>query len=96
MARDPPRRNDMYLASEAIRFLDKTRTSGSKLKVVVLFEGRDAAGKSRVVKRITQRLLGQVPYGDVEHPPVSLPAQVHNPDYLRHPVPKEMFVPSVY
>ena len=27
-----------------------------KLKVVVLFEGRDAAGKGGVIKRITQRL----------------------------------------
>ncbi|MCW8995051.1 MAG: polyphosphate kinase 2, partial [Psychromonas sp.] len=27
-----------------------------KLKVVVIFEGRDAAGKGGVIKRITQRL----------------------------------------
>lgn len=30
--------------------------SNKKLKVVVLFEGRDAAGKGGVIKRITQRL----------------------------------------
>lgn len=30
--------------------------SNNKLKVVVLFEGRDAAGKGGVIKRITQRL----------------------------------------
>src|SRR6476659_9984761 len=31
-----------------------------KLKVVVLFEGRDAAGKGRVIKRFTQRLNPRV------------------------------------
>ena len=31
-----------------------------KLKVVVLFEGRDAAGKGGVIKRITQRLNPRV------------------------------------
>ena len=31
-----------------------------KQKVVILFEGRDAAGKGGVIKRITQRLLPQV------------------------------------
>jgi polyphosphate kinase 2 (PPK2 family) len=31
-----------------------------KLKVVVLFEGRDAAGKGSVIKRITQRLNPRV------------------------------------
>ena len=29
---------------------------GQNLRVVVLFEGRDAAGKGGVIKRITQRL----------------------------------------
>jgi polyphosphate kinase 2 len=33
---------------------------GHKLKVVVLFEGRDAAGKGGVIKRITQRLNPRV------------------------------------
>ena len=31
-----------------------------KLKVVVLFEGRDAAGKGGVIKRVTQRLNPRV------------------------------------
>jgi polyphosphate kinase len=31
-----------------------------KLKVVVIFEGRDAAGKGGVIKRITQRLNPRV------------------------------------
>lgn len=32
-------------------------------KVVILFEGRDAAGKGGVIKRITQRLNPRVPRG---------------------------------
>jgi polyphosphate kinase len=34
--------------------------TGKKLKVVVLFEGRDSAGKGGVIKRITQRLNPRV------------------------------------
>jgi polyphosphate kinase 2 (PPK2 family) len=117
----------------------------NKLKVVVIFEGRDAAGKGGVIKRITQRLnprvcrvaalptptakeamlerthvpgapwwiveaddkkkarlncihhlLGQFPYEEMPRQPVTLPERVHNPNYLRGPVPKNMYVPGVY
>jgi polyphosphate kinase 2 (PPK2 family) len=32
-----------------------------ELKVIVVFEGRDAAGKGGAIKRITQRLNPRVP-----------------------------------
>jgi polyphosphate kinase 2 len=41
-------------------------------------------------------LLQQVPYGDVPHEQIVLPAREHMPDYVRHPVPKELYVPAVY
>ncbi len=41
-------------------------------------------------------LLSQLPYEEVEHPPVVLPKRIHHPDYVRHPVPAEMIVPAVY
>jgi polyphosphate kinase 2 len=41
-------------------------------------------------------LLSQIPYQEIEHPEITLPERVHNPDYLRGPVPPEMYVPSVY
>jgi len=41
-------------------------------------------------------LLTQVPYGEIEHEPVALPARVHNPDYIRLPTPVEMLIPAVY
>jgi len=39
-------------------------------------------------------LLGEIPYAEVERPLVDLPARVRNPDYVRHEVPTEMFVPD--
>jgi polyphosphate kinase 2 len=41
-------------------------------------------------------LLNQIPYKEVDHPTITLPARVHNPDYLRGPVPQKMYVPEVY
>jgi hypothetical protein len=41
-------------------------------------------------------LLGQIPYTEIEHDPVLLPARVRNADYIRQPVPAEMYVPERY
>lgn len=41
-------------------------------------------------------LLKQIPYTQVESAPVALPERVYNPDYLRMPVPEEMFVPAEF
>ncbi|MEI9891810.1 MAG: hypothetical protein WDN45_16180 [Caulobacteraceae bacterium] len=40
--------------------------------------------------------MTQVPYQEVRHQPVTLPDRVRHEDYLRKPVPPEMFVPAVY
>jgi polyphosphate kinase 2 len=56
----------------------------------------EAVDKKKARLNCIHHLLAQVPYAEVEHAPVSLPARVHNPDYLRNPVPREMFVPAVY
>jgi polyphosphate kinase len=50
--------NLLRLQAELIRLQDWVQHSGSK--VVVLFEGRDSAGKGGVIKRITQRLNPRV------------------------------------
>src|SRR6476646_7103074 len=44
----------LRLQGELVKLQDWVQTQ--KLKVVVIFEGRDAAGKGGVIKRITQRL----------------------------------------
>ncbi len=47
-----------YLQFELIKLQEWVRLHG--LKVVVIFEGRDAAGKGGVIKRITQSLNPRV------------------------------------
>ena len=56
----------------------------------------EAVDKKKARLNCIHHLLAQIPYAEVEREPVVLPARVHNPDYLRHPVPAEMFVPAVY
>jgi polyphosphate kinase len=41
-------------------------------------------------------LLAQVPYQEIPHPPVKMPPRVRHEDYLRRPVPPDMFVPENY
>ncbi|GAB1718939.1 MAG: Protein of unknown function DUF344 [Nitrosospira sp.] len=56
----------------------------------------EAVDKKKARLNCIHHFLAQIPYGEIEHDSVILPDRVHNPDYLRHPVPREMFVPSVY
>ena len=41
-------------------------------------------------------LLSQIPYQEIDHPVITLPKRVHNPDDLRGPGPPEMYVPEVF
>jgi polyphosphate kinase 2 len=56
----------------------------------------EADDKKRARLNCIQHLLSSIPYQEVLRDPVVLPAHVHNPDYLRSPVPKKMYVPPVY
>ena len=56
----------------------------------------EAVDKKKARLNCIHHLLNQIPYAEIEREPVVLPERVHNPDYLRHPVPKEMFVPATY
>ena len=55
-----------------------------------------AVDKKRARLNCIDHLLSQVPYHEVSHPDVQLPARVRHPDYIRHPVPDHMFVPEKY
>jgi len=55
-----------------------------------------AVDKKRARLNCIDHLLSQVPYHEVPHPEVQLPARVRHPDYIRHPVPPDMFVPEKY
>ncbi len=56
----------------------------------------EAVDKKRARLNCISHLLTQFPYEEVPHPEVILPARVHNPDYLRGPIPQEMYVPKVF
>ena len=56
----------------------------------------EAVDKKKARLNCIHHLLAQIPYDEIDREPVVLPARVHNPDYLRHPVPAEMFVPGTY
>ena len=56
----------------------------------------EADDKKRARLNCIHHLLSQIPYGDVEKSEVVLPDRVHHPDYVRHAVPPEMYVPEIY
>src|SRR5215467_3649515 len=56
----------------------------------------EAVDKKRARLNCMSHLLTQIPYEEMQHSPVVLPARVRNPDYHRGPIPPEMYVPSVF
>jgi polyphosphate kinase len=56
----------------------------------------EAVDKKRARLNCIHHLLSQIPTGELPHAPVTLPERVHNPNYLRGPIAKELFVPSIY
>ena len=55
-----------------------------------------AVDKKKARLNCIHHLLGQMPYGDVEHAPISLPERVRHDDYFRREVSSEIVVPEVY
>ena len=55
-----------------------------------------AVDKKKARLNCIAHLLGQLPYHETEHAPISLPARMRNPDYFRQPVPANMIVPEIY
>jgi polyphosphate kinase 2 len=55
-----------------------------------------AVDKKRARLNCIRHLLSQVPYEDVPRELVVLPQRAHAPDYVRHPLPPEIFVPEIY
>src|SRR5215475_8574437 len=70
--------------------LARTHTEDARWWVV------QAVDKKRARLNCIAHLLEQIPMGEVFYHPVALPARVHNPDYHRGPIPKEMYVPAKY
>jgi polyphosphate kinase 2 (PPK2 family) len=82
------------------RWEDYTRAKEEMLERTHIPESRwwivEGDDKRRARLNCIHHFLQQIPYRDVPHEPVILPARVHHADYLRGPIPKDMYVPSVY
>jgi polyphosphate kinase 2 len=55
-----------------------------------------AVDKKKARLNCISHLLEQLPYEEIEHPPVLLPARVRNAEYFRRPMPEELYVPDRY
>jgi polyphosphate kinase 2 len=56
----------------------------------------EAVDKKKARLNCIHHLLSQIPYQAVEHQPITLPDRVHNPNYTRMPLPRDMYVPNIY
>jgi polyphosphate kinase 2 len=79
---------DYTRAKEAM--LERTHTTESPWWVV------HADHKKKARLNCIAHLLDQVPYREVVHPPIDLPQRVRHEDYVRRPVPPELYVPERY
>ncbi|HKE17287.1 MAG TPA: polyphosphate kinase 2 [Kofleriaceae bacterium] len=75
-------------AKEAM--LERTHTAEAPWWIV------EADDKKRARLNCIEHLLGQIAYREVRHEPIVLPERVHNPNYIRGPVPRSMYVPGKY
>ena len=70
--------------------MERTHLPGSPWWIV------EAVDKKKARLNCIHHLLSQIPYGEVHHEPITLPDRVHNPNYTRVPLPREMYVPTIY
>ncbi len=56
----------------------------------------EAVDKKKARLNCIHHLLSQMPYEEIKKPVIELPQREHHDDYVRNPVPQEMFVPEVY
>ena len=56
----------------------------------------EAVDKKRARLNTIAHLLSQIPYEEVPHVNPTLPERVHNPEYIREPIPRDMYVPDHY
>ena len=83
------RRWEQYTKAKE-EMLEKTHIPEAPWAVV------NAVNKKKARLNCIHHLLRQIPYEEIPREPVALPPRVHNPDYQRKPLPRELFVPEVY
>jgi polyphosphate kinase len=83
------RRWEAYTQAKEV-MLERTHTAESPWWVV------KADDKKRARLNCIHHLLSQMPYQEVPHADIELPARERREDYLRNPVPDDILVPEVY
>ncbi|MGE0313573.1 MAG: polyphosphate kinase 2 [Lautropia sp.] len=82
------------------RWEDYTRAKEVMLERTHIDEARwwvvAADDKKRARLNCIHHLLSQLPYEEVEHPPIALPQRQRHKEYSRQPVPADLYVPAVY
>ncbi len=82
------------------RWEDYTRAKESMIERTHIPEAPwwivQAVDKKRARLNCIDHLLSLVPYHEIEHPDVLLPARVRHPEYIRNPVPSDMIIPEKY
>lgn len=56
----------------------------------------EAIDKKKARLNCIDHLLKQMPYSEIKRQAIALPPREHHDDYVRRPVPKDMFVPEIY
>ena len=56
----------------------------------------EAVDKKSARLNCIAHFLKQMPYEEILRTEVTLPPREHHPDYIRHPIPPDMFVPKTY
>ncbi|MGM9484092.1 polyphosphate kinase 2 [Roseateles sp. NT4] len=83
------RRWEEYTRAKEV-MLERTHTPESPWWVV------KADDKKRARLNCIHHLLSQMPYQEVVHADIELPARERREDYIRHPVPDDIVVPEIY
>jgi polyphosphate kinase 2 len=56
----------------------------------------EAVDKKRARLNCIHHLLSQFQYAEVPHAPIEFPTRVRHDDYVRHPLPTDVYVPEIY
>jgi hypothetical protein len=83
------RRWEAYTSAKEV-MLERTHIPESPWWIV------KADDKKRARLNCIHHLLGQMPYQEVPHADIELPARERREDYIRNPVPDDIVVPEVY
>ncbi len=83
------RRWELYTKAKEV-MLERTHIEEAPWHIV------EAVDKKKARLNCIHHLLNQMPYEEIKRPVIELPEREHHDDYVRQPVPKDMFVPDVY